>query len=111
MCLAIFDAQLFRRRLSNFTLSTNVDRANQLNETHLLIPCYMAPDVQESTGTQPANDLDADQIHNLINMAMANAYDTVSSWLQPPSAAVLEADEKLRISNHDFEKMAFRPAR
>ncbi|KAG8929243.1 hypothetical protein FRC01_004645 [Tulasnella sp. 417] len=44
-------------------------------------------------------------------MALSNGYDTVSSWLQPPSAAVIAADEKLKMSNQEFEKLAFRPAR
>ncbi|KAG9016051.1 hypothetical protein FRB90_003714 [Tulasnella sp. 427] len=72
----------------------------------------MAKDVQaSSTSSSSKKDLDADQIQNLINMALSNAYDTVSSWLQPPSAAVIEADERLRTSNQEFEKTALRPAR
>ncbi|KAG8956821.1 hypothetical protein FRC04_000299 [Tulasnella sp. 424] len=71
----------------------------------------MAGDVQEASASSSQKALDADQIQNLINMALSDAYDTVSSWLQPPSAAVLAADEKLRMSNQEFEKMAFRPAR
>jgi len=59
-----------------------------------------------------ANDesrMDPDQLQNMIDMALADTYDLVSSWLPdaPPTAsdAILAADNAL------FEKMAFRPAR
>lgn len=72
----------------------------------------MAAEIQEASGSSSSKkDLDADQIQNLINMALSNAYDSVSSWLQPPSAAVIAADEKLKMSNQEFEKFAFRPLR
>ncbi|KAG8886700.1 hypothetical protein FRB98_001104 [Tulasnella sp. 332] len=55
-------------------------------------------------------ELDAEQIHNMINMSMSHAHDVVSSWMLPPS------DNKAKptlpsMNDREFEKLVMRPPR
>ena len=56
-------------------------------------------------------ELDVDQIENLVAMSLSNAYDVVSSWIQPSDSSKAAADAKLAADNAEFERMAFRPPR
>ena len=56
-------------------------------------------------------ELDADQIQNIINLSMASAYDTVSSWLQPSSETKEDEARRLAATREEFERLAFRPPR
>ncbi len=59
--------------------------------------------------SQSNPELDMDQIHNLIDMAMSETYDLVSSWLPTPNSASTARDAEIATENALFEQMVFRP--
>ncbi|KAG9016082.1 hypothetical protein FRB93_011556 [Tulasnella sp. JGI-2019a] len=64
----------------------------------------------EGSMNAPADlDLDAEKIHNMINMSMTHAHDLVSSWMFPhtnnPKAPLPSLDDR------EFQKLVMRPPR